>query len=135
LAGIEVATTVGLGRGRAFDPTQLLVIASYYVLLAVIGAQRHTVVIRAMVAGIFVSVAVIGYKTNLWIVVFALVAHATFDFVHHLFIGKLGVPHWWLSYCLAFDMLMSGFLAVSLIRRSNFSLKAEDIVDPPSKVH
>ena len=72
LAGIGVATAIGVGRERAFYPTLLVVIASYYVLFAVLGAPRHTVVIEAMVAGIFVSVAVIGYKTNFWIVVFAL---------------------------------------------------------------
>jgi hypothetical protein len=72
LAGIGVATAIGLGRERAFYPTLLVVVASYYMLFAVLGAPRHTVVIEAMVGGIIVSVAVIAYKTNFWIVVFAL---------------------------------------------------------------
>ena len=40
------ATAIGLDRERGFYPPVLIVIASYYVLFAVMGASRRTLVIR-----------------------------------------------------------------------------------------
>ena len=51
----------------------------------------------------------------------ALGGHGVFDFFHHRFIENPGVPVWWPGFCLAFDLLAGGFLAVLLIRRSSFA--------------
>jgi hypothetical protein len=42
LAVAGSATAIGLDRERAFYPTVLMVIASYYVLFAVVGASPRT---------------------------------------------------------------------------------------------
>lgn len=125
LAVAGTATAIGFDRERAFYPTLLIIIASYYVLFAVMGASGQTVILESLVAGGFLLVAVIGFKTSLWLVVAALVGHGVFDFVHHLFIENPGVPHWWPGFCLAFDVIAAGFLAVLLMRRSNFSLNPD----------
>jgi hypothetical protein len=110
------ATVVGFDRERAFYPTVLIVIASYYVLFAAMGASSRTLIIESAVAGGFLLVAVLGYRRNFWLVVAALVGHGAFDFVHHLFIDNPGVPRWWPGFCLAFDAILGAFLAVRLIR-------------------
>ena len=110
------ATVVGFDRGRAFYPTVLIVIASYYVLFAAMGASSRTLLAEIAVASGFLLVAVLGFKRNIWLVVAALVGHGSFDFVHHLFIDNPGVPHWWPGFCLAFDAILGAFLAVRLIR-------------------
>jgi hypothetical protein len=116
LAVAGLATVVGFDRERAFYPTVMIVIASYYVLFAVMGASKHTLTLEIVVAGGFLLVAVLGYRRNFWLVVAALVGHGVFDFVHRFFIDNPGVPHWWPGFCLAFDALLGVFLAVRLIR-------------------
>jgi hypothetical protein len=69
-----LATLVGLDRDRAFYPTVLVVIASYYVLFAVIGGSGHALVVETLVMTGFLLVALIGFKKNLWLVVAALAA-------------------------------------------------------------
>jgi hypothetical protein len=72
----------------------LIVIASYYVLFAAIGASSRTLIIEIAVASGFLLVAVLGFRRNVWLLVAALFGHGVFDFVHHLFIDNPGVPHW-----------------------------------------
>jgi len=117
LAVAGFAAMVGFDRERAFYPTVLIVIASYYVLFAAMGGSRHTLTLEIIVAGGFLLLAVIGFKTNFWLIVAALIGHGVFDFVHRFFIDNPGVPHWWSGFCLAFDGFLGVFLAVRLIRQ------------------
>ena len=79
------------------------------------------VITESLAAGIFLAVAVAGFKKNLWLVVAALAGHGVFDYFHHLLIDNPGVPIWWPGFCLAFDILAGGFLAVLLMRRAGFA--------------
>jgi hypothetical protein len=121
LAVFAFALVTGLDRDRVFYPTLLPVIATYYILFAVMGDSVHAIWIESLVAGSFLAIAVAGFKTNLWFVAAALAGHGVFDFFHHLFIENPGVPVWWPGFCMAFDIVAGGFLCVLLIKRSNFS--------------
>jgi len=112
------AIMVGLDRERAFYPTVLIVVASYYVLFAVMAASGRTIVIEIAAASCFLLLATIGYKKSLWLVAVALVGHGVFDIVHHSLIENPGVPHWWPGFCMAFDVILGGLLAVRLLTRS-----------------
>jgi hypothetical protein len=116
-----LAAVIGFDRQRAFYPTVMIVIASYYVLFAAMGASSRTLFAEIAVASGFLLVAVLGFKRNIWLVVAALVGHGSFDFVHHLFINNPGVPRWWPGFCLAFDGLLGAYLAVHLIRHPDLS--------------
>jgi hypothetical protein len=116
LAVAVFASLIGFDRERAFYPTVLIVIASYYVLFAAMGGFTRTLIIESIIAGIFLLFAVLGFKINYWLIVAALVGHGVFDFVHRLFIDNPGVPRWWPGFCLAFDALLGVLLAVCLIR-------------------
>jgi hypothetical protein len=118
------ATAVGLDRERAFYPTVLIVIASYYVLFAVMGASGRTLVIEIVVASAFLVAALIGFKKNLWFAVAAIIGHGAFDFVHHWLIENPGVPHWWPGFCLTFDVVVGAWLAVRLMRVPSLSSKS-----------
>ena len=117
------AASVGFDRGRVFYPTLLIVIATYYILFAVMASAMPALVLESLIAGAFLALAVAGFKTNLWLIVAALAAHGVFDFVHRLFIHNPGVPVWWPGFCLSFDILAGGFLALLLMRRSGFASK------------
>jgi hypothetical protein len=117
LAVAVFAVFIGLDRERSFYSTVLIVVASYYVLFAAMGASPRTLGIEIAIACGFTLFAVLGFKRNPWFLVAALVGHGVFDFFHHLFIANPGVPSWWPGFCLAFDAVFGAFLALRLITR------------------
>lgn len=120
-AVVWFATVVGLGRDRSFYPTVLIIIGSYYVLFAAMGAPRRIVLAEIVFAGIFLLLAVLGFKRSLWVVVVGSIGHGVFDFVHHFFIDNPGVPRWWPGFCLAFDVMFGVLLAWRLLRQPRLS--------------
>ena len=117
------ATLVGFDRDRVFYPTQLVVIATYYILFAVMGSSKPALARESLIACAFLALAVAGYKKNLWLIAAALAGHGVFDFFHHLFIQNPGVPVWWPGFCLSYDVLAGAFLALLLMRRSGCASK------------
>ena len=116
-AGVAVfARYVGFDRDRAFYPTVMIVIASYYVLFAAMSGSVQTVVIESAVMMLFAAAAVAGFKSSAWIVVVALAGHGVFDALHGLVIENAGVPAWWPAWCLAYDVGAAAGLAW-LLRR------------------
>ena len=118
LVGVVLALAVGLfaravelDRDRAFYPTVTIVVASYYTLFAIMGGTRLTVVAESLVGAVFAVVAVVGFRSSLWLVVGALCAHGVFDLVHGKLISNPGVPSFWPAWCLAYDVMAGGFLA------------------------
>ncbi len=123
LAGIVLAILVGmfasalrLDRGRAFYPTVMIVIATFYLLFAVMGGSPRALVYESIFALAFIGAALAGFKKSLWIVVAALAAHGVFDAVHSRLIDDPGVPVWWASFCLAYDAAAASYLAYLLLR-------------------
>jgi hypothetical protein len=115
------AAGVGLGRDRAFYPTVLIVIASYYLLFAAMGGSPRAAFVEMAAMTVFVAVAVIGFRLGLWWVVLGLFAHGVFDFVHGGLIANPGVPSWWPGFCLSIDGVLSLGLARLLRRRADLS--------------
>ena len=118
LAVVASARVIGFDRERAFYPTVLVVIASCYVLFAVMGASSRALILETIFAAAFLLFAILGFKKSLWLIAAAFVAHGVFDFVHRFFINNPGVPGWWPGFCLAFDVPIGVFLAAQLARRS-----------------
>jgi hypothetical protein len=121
LAVVGSARAVGLDCGRAFYPTVLIVVASYYVLFAVIGGSARTLGLEIAVAIGFSLLAILGFKKNLWLVAAVLAGHGVFDFIHHAFINNPGVPSWWPGFCSAFDVIAGTCLGLLLATRRSFS--------------
>ncbi len=111
-----LATVVGFDRDRAFYPTVLIVIASYYALFAVVSESTDALVVEAIVATAFLTMAIVGFKRSLWLVVAALAAHSILDVFHSQIIAHPGVPAWWPAFCLAYDGAAAGYLAFLLSR-------------------
>ena len=111
------ARFVGLDRDRAFYPTVLIVVASYYVLFAAIGQSVHTVFLECVPMAVFVIAAVAGFKSNAWIVVAGLAGHGVFDAFHGYLLENPGMPAWWPAWCLAYDVGAAVCLGWLLQRR------------------
>ena len=111
------ARLVRLDRDRAFYPTVMIVIASYYVLFAAMTGSVQTVLLESAVMTPFVIAAVAGFKASAWIVVGALAGHGVMDAVHGHIVENAGVPAWWPAWCLAYDVGAAAALAWLLMRR------------------
>ena len=115
LAVAVFAAVVGFDRDRAFYPTVLVVVPSYYGLFAVMG-DMTALGAELVVFAVFIGAAVIGFRTSLWVVVAALALHGVLDLNHGRLIDNPGVPAWWPMFCLAFDVTAAGALAWRLVR-------------------
>ncbi len=111
LAVSVYATALRLDRDRAFYPTVLVVVASYYVLFAAMGGSGRVIVVESLIMGVFVLAASVGFRRSLWLVVAALAAHGVQDFFHARLVANPGVPAWWPAFCLSYDVAAAGYLA------------------------
>lgn len=116
------AARVGLDRDRAFYPTVLVVIASYYVLFAVMSGSLHALLVESAVMTAFGALAVLGFKRKLWIVAAALAGHGVFDAAHGSLVTNPGVPVWWPAFCLGYDVT-AAVAMVWLLRHRGASTK------------
>ncbi len=121
------ARVVGLDRDRAFYPTVLVVVASYYDLFAVMGGSTQALIGELAATGVFLVAVVVGFKRNLWIVAAALAGHGLFDLVHPNLVSNPGVPVWWPSFCLAYDLAAAACLG--------WLLKGASLAARPSRLH
>lgn len=123
-----LARLAGFDRDRVFYPMALVMIALLYVLFAAMGGSVHALIIESFIATGFIAVAFAGFKHNLWLVVAGLAAHGLMDLVHPHFVNNPGVPVFWPSFCMAYDVVAAAFLAW-LLKRSSLLSK----VDSPPK--
>lgn len=116
LAGIlgSAFSLAGMDRERALYPVLMMVIASYYVLFAVLGQSPQSQLIECSIFVIFFAASVVGFRSNLWLVVAALAIHGAFDMVHGFVIDNPGVPGWWPGFCAAYDVVAALYLGCLL---------------------
>lgn len=118
IVGVSLAICVGLlatgarmDRDRAFYPLVTMVVASYYVLFAAMGASTQVLAAEALSGAIFVVAAVAGFRWSLWVVVLALAGRGIFDLIHGAVITNPGVPEWWPAFCSSYDLIAAAYLA------------------------
>jgi hypothetical protein len=109
------ATWVGFDRDRAFYPTVLLVIASYYILFAVMGGGAQALLTECLVLVPFLIASVAGFKRTQWLTVAALAGHGVLDLLHPHLVSNPGVPVWWPDFCLAYDGVAACYLGILLM--------------------
>lgn len=117
LIGVGLALAVGVGmtlvqldRDRASYPVILIVIAFLYVLFSTM-ASGQGLMAELVIASGFVLAAVVGFRGNLWIVAAGLAGHGVMDVFHPVLVDNPGVPVWWPSFCSAYDVVAAGYLA------------------------
>jgi Family of unknown function (DUF6010) len=103
---------------RSFYSTVLVIIASYYVLFAVLGGSGHALVWELIIVVAFSTVAIIGALFLPTLVGMGIVAHGLFDIVHDVLIENSGVPAWWPSFCASVDVLLGIWVIILTRNRS-----------------
>ena len=119
------ARLVRFDRDRSFYPVVLIVVASYYVLFAVMGGSVRALIIELMIMAGFVVAAIVGMKRYLWLVAAGLVAHGIMDIFHVHLVNNSGVPEWWPGFCMAYDVVAGCllFLIQSEVRKTDALLR------------
>ena len=102
-------------RDRSFYSTVLVIIASYYVLFAVLSGSSHALIWELAIAIAFSTVAILGALFLPTLVGMGIVAHGLFDLVHDSVIENAGVPAWWPIFCGSIDVVL-GLWVIILIR-------------------
>lgn len=133
LAVCTFGSVAGLDGDRAFYPVMMIVIAAYYLLFAAMGGSRSALIQEGLVMAVFAGVAVLGFKTNLWLVVVALLAHGGLDLFHGHLITNPGAPAWWPPFCLTFDVVAAGYLAARLLLSSAGKAAEDNNLVRPSR--
>jgi hypothetical protein len=118
LAVCTSAAAIRMDRDRALYPAMVAVVASYYVLFAVMGGGARVISAEVLIAAVFVIAASLGFRRNLWIAATGLVAHGVMDAVHGQLVSNPGVPLWWPGFCGAFDVTAGIYLAWMLTRQT-----------------
>ena len=95
-----------------------MVIATHYVLFAVIDGGHDVLWFEMAIAAVFIGLAVAGFKRNPWLVVVALVAHGVMDGFHDALVHNAGVPSGWPGFCMTFDVTAAVLVACVLARRA-----------------
>ena len=107
-------TLVGFDRERSFYATIMVVIAGLYAVFATMAGATHVLVVECAAGGVFIAMAVLGYRRSLWWVALALFAHGVFDYFRGPYIANPGVPLFWPDFCMAYDVVAAAYLAVLL---------------------
>ncbi len=118
LLAVAVATLAKFtrfDRDRSFYPTVLVIIASYYVLFAVLGGSTRALGWEIVFSLVFSTVAIFGALHAPVLVGAGIIAHGLFDLVHETLIENAGVPTWWPSFCGSLDVLL-GLWVIGLYR-------------------
>ena len=119
------ASVVGFDKERGYYSVVLIVIATLYILFAVMAGSTETLVAETIPALGFVAMAVIGFRKTPWLVVAGLALHGIFDFFHHAVIANPGVPVWWPGWCLSYDVVAAAYLAALIsIRKARLPAPA-----------
>lgn len=119
------ATWVGFDRDRSFYPTVLLVVASYYILFAVMGASTQAILAECLVLVPFLVASLAGFRRSPWAIVVGLAAHGMLDSLHPHLLSNPGVPAWWPSFCLAYDVSAAIYFGALLVSRGRRQTPAE----------
>lgn len=109
------AHAVGYDRDRAFYATVLTVVASLYVLFAVMAGGSGLALEIGFFA-VFATMAAVGFRASLWLVSAGLALHGLFDFWRHDYWAAPGAPDWWPAFCGAYDVVAAMALALLILR-------------------
>ena len=91
-------------RDTSYFPVLLIVIASYYVLFAIM--QNQSIVFELMVASCFLFLAVFCAKKAPIVIGIALIMHGLYDILHVFVLKHQVAPHWWGEFCASVDIVL-----------------------------
>ena len=121
------AAGLGIDRERVFYPAVAIAVTSYYLAFAVADGRSEVWLAELVIAAIFITAAVLGFKRNPWIAVLALGGHGVMDVFHHLLVHNEGVPRAWPGFCMSFDVTAAVLVAGLMLIRARGERTAQSL--------
>ena len=90
----------------------LAVAALIYVAFAVAGAGLEAVWVEALGLAVFAAAAVLGWRWSPWVLALGWAAHTGWDAVQ---LPEPYVPDWYAVACLSFDVLLAGYIGITIV--------------------
>ena len=114
LATFTVGAALVLPRDLVLPLFALLLAfaAAVYVGFAEAGAPENEKRVQWIVALGFVGLALLGLHLSPWILALGWALHTVWDFLHHQEILKTRTADWYPGACLAYDLVVAGFIVV-----------------------
>jgi len=112
------AAGLGMDRERVFYPAVAIAVTSYYLAFAVVDGRSEVWLSELVIAAVFITAAVLGFKRNPWIAVLALGGHGVMDVFHHLLVHNEGVPRAWPGFCMSFDVTAAALVTGLMLLRA-----------------
>lgn len=109
------AHVVGYDRDRSFYAAVLTVVGSLYVLFNVMAGGGPDLAVEIAVFGVFATLAAVGFRTSLWVVVAGLALHGVFDLFRNAILAGRGVPEFWPAFCGSYDVVAAIGLSMLLL--------------------
>lgn len=108
-----ISVMTGLARERGVYPVTLMAIALFYIVFAFEHGGPTEIIVQSMIGILFFLLAILGYKTSLYIVAAGLIMHGLFDMAYSG-VASNPSPEWWAPLCLAIDVVLGVFLIFSI---------------------
>ena len=123
----RAAAGLGMDRERVFYPAVAIAVTSYYLAFAVADGRSEVWLSELVIAAVFITAAVLGFKRNPWIAVLALGGHGVMDVFHHLLVHNEGVPRVWPGFCMSFDVTAAVLVAGLMLMRARGERTAQSL--------
>ncbi len=107
-------TLVGYDRDRAYYPMVLALLTMVSTAVAAADTSLGSVARDLGVFAAFLAVAVLGYRTSLWLVIAGFLAHAAIATARASALIDVGGPAWWTASSFSFDLVVGVYLGWKL---------------------
>ena len=121
------AAGLGMDRERVFYPAVAIAVTSYYLAFSVADGRSEVWLSELVIAVVFITAAVLGFKRNPWIAVLALGGHGVMDVFHHLLVHNEGVPRAWPGFCMSFDVTAAALVTGLMLMRARGERTAQSL--------
>jgi hypothetical protein len=115
---IVLARRLNAERELRLYALSLVIAALVYVIFTARGATLRWLVIELAGLAVFTLLAWLGLKVSALILAFAWAAHAAWDVLLHKLQNVAFVPDWYPLACLAFDLLLAGYIIARFGKRA-----------------
>jgi hypothetical protein len=118
LAVVTIVLCVRAGfERRTFFTAVACVNATYYVLFAVLDGSGLVILVESAWSLVFMALALVGFRRSPLLIALVIASHGAFDLLHSHVVSDAGVPAWWPSFCMTYDVT-AGLLLLLLTQQT-----------------
>jgi hypothetical protein len=101
----------------------LIVAAALYLVFSVTAFNSTWLMVELIGVAIFTVIAWLGLRFTVWFLVFGWTIHVAWDVCLHLISQQAFVPDWYPVFCISFDLIVAGAIAVKARKQDSQAAK------------